>query len=192
MFRRRPVKPAVPPPPPDALGGLDLGRVPPRLQGDVRSAVDAFRRWQQVTASLAGGPLAERLATLGQQVQAGVLELYALAVRVGEVEQVLAALDPEGATATYKAARRQAADGFPPPEMDAVEARFQSVQRMLNVVSDAEEQVHVVDARLLAAVSQGAELALTADPRGLTTMGADLDGVVAQLGAARSALASFG
>jgi peptidoglycan hydrolase-like protein with peptidoglycan-binding domain len=166
--------------------------VPLRLRDEVEGAVHAFRRWQQVTATLVDGPLAERLGELGAQVQAGVLELYALVVRIGEVERVVGALDPDGATAAYKAARRRAADGHPPPELDALEARFQSIQRMLNVVADAEVQVRVIDARLLAAVSRGAELVVTADPRGLTTMSADLDGVVAQLDAARRALASFG
>jgi hypothetical protein len=163
-----------------------------RLRDELDGAVGAYRRWQMVTASLEAGPLTERLAVLGGQVQAGVLELYALAVRVGEVEQVLAALDPEQATAAYKAARRRAADGHPPPEMEALEARFMSVQRLANLVADAEEQLRVVDARLLAAVASGAELAVTADPRGLATMGADLEGVLTQLSAAREALATLG
>jgi hypothetical protein len=173
------------------VGNLDLRRVPQRLQDELDSAVAAYRRWQALTAALAPGPLADRLAVLGGQVQAGVLEVYGLAVRVGEVEQVLAALDPDQATGAFKAARRQAADGHPPPEMDALEARFASVQRLANLVADAEEQLRVIDARLLAAVASGAELAVTADPRGLATMSADLEGVLAQLTAAREALATL-
>jgi hypothetical protein len=163
-----------------------------RLRDELDGAVGAYRRWQGVTASLAPGPLAERVAVLGGQVQAGVLEVYALAVRVGEVEQVLQTLDPDEATAAYKAARRRAADGHPPPEIDALESRFASVQRLANLVADAEEQLRVIDARLLAAVATGAELAITADPRGLATMSADLEGVLTQLTAAREALAALG
>lgn len=191
VFRKR--APGPPPPPADPVGALDLGAVPARLVGAVEQAVDAYRRWQQVTGTVAPGPLADRLQQLGVQVQAGVLELYGTAARVGEVERILQALDPDGATAAYKAARRQASVGQAPPEMEALEARFASVQRMMNLVADAEEQLRGIDARLLAAVARGAEVAITADADagGLTRLGADLDGVIGQLGAVRSALASF-
>ena len=74
----------------------------------------------------------------------------------------------------------------------ALEARFASVQRMLNVVADADEQLRVLDARLLAAVARGAELAVTADTAALASVGSDLEGVVAELGVLRGALTSLG
>lgn len=157
----------------------------------VRQAVDGHRQWVRATAGVAPGPLADRLAVLGSQVQAGVLELYGAARRVAEVEQVTRALDPDAAAAAYKAAKRQAAEGHPPPELDALEARFASVQRMLNVVADADEQLRILDARLLAAVARGAELALTADANALASVGADLQSVVAELGVLRGALTSL-
>jgi hypothetical protein len=181
-----------PPPPADPVGVLDRSVVPGRLLGLVDAAIDGERRWHRVVGAVQPGPLAERLEALGQQVVAGVLELYAVAVRVGEIEGVLAALDPDDATAAYKAAKRRATDGAPVPELDALEARFSSVQRLLNVVADAEQQLQLLDARLLAAVARGAELAVTADPRGLTTMGADLESVVGELGALRTSLVTLG
>jgi hypothetical protein len=174
------------------VGALDRSVVPRRLLGVVDAAIDADRRWHRVVDAVHAGPLADRLDVLGQQVQAGVLELYAVAVRVGEIERIIDALDPADATAAFKAAKRRAADGAPVPELDALEARFSSIQRLLNVVADAEERLPVLDARLLAAVARGAELAVTADPRGLTTMGADLDAVVGELGALRGALVTLG
>jgi hypothetical protein len=180
-----------PPPPPDPVGSLDLAQVPARLQQAVAQAVDAHRRWQQVVAAVSAGPVAERLGVLGGQVVAGVLEVHATALRIGEIDAVLAALDPDGATAAYKAARRAAADGRPPAELDALEARFASVQRIMNAVDDAEARLRVLDARLLAAVARAAEVALVADPTGLVAVGADLDGVVDELGALRGAMASL-
>jgi hypothetical protein len=120
-----------------------------------------------------------------------VLELYGVAVRVGEVEVLLSALDADDATADYKAAKRRVAAGDVVPEHDALAARFASIQRLANVVADAEAQLRVLEARLLAAVAHGAELAVTADPRGLSTMGADLDALVGELGALRGALIGF-
>lgn len=184
MFRKR----AAPPPPVDPVAALDRGAVPPRLVGLVDEAVAAYRRWEQVTARVAAGPLSDRLTMLGDQVRDGVIELHAAAVRVGEAEHVLAALDPDGATAAFKAAKRRAADGPEPPELEALEARFTSVQRMMNLVGDADEQLLVLHARLLASVARCAELALTADAAGLTTIGEDLDVVLVELGALRSAL----
>lgn len=185
MFRKRAEPPA---PPPDPVAALDLAAVPERLRPLVSEAVGSHRRWSQVTAGVAAGPLADRLSMLGDQVRDGVVELHGAAVRIGEAERVLAALDPEAATAAFKAARRRAAEGAAPPELEALEIRFTSVQRMMNLVADAEEQLRVLDARLLAVVARGAELALTADAGGLTEVGEDLDGVLVELGALRTAL----
>lgn len=190
LRRRRP--PADPPTAVDPLADLDLAALPRRLEPVVQQAIDAYRRWEQVVAAVAAGPLADRLTSLGEQVRAGVQEVYATAARVGEVERVLAALDPDGATEAFKAAKRRAAEGRPPAEMEAVEARFTSVQRMLNLVADADEQLRVLDARLLAAVARAAEVALTTDAIGLGTVSSDLDGVVSELGALRGALSSLG
>lgn len=183
MFRKR-----AAPPVQDPLVTLDRAAVPARLLPLVDDAIASFRRWEQVTARVAAGPLADRLAMLGDQVRDGVVDLHAAAVRVGEAEQVLAALDPDGATAAFKAAKRRAAEGDEPPELEALEARFSSVQRMLNLVADADEQLRVLDARLLASVARGAELSLSADAAGLTAVGEDLDDVLVELGALRSAL----
>lgn len=185
MFRRR----AEPPPPvQDPVAALDRAAVPHRLLPLVDEAVASYRRWGDVTARVAAGPLADRLGMLGDQVRDGVLELHAATVRVGEAEHVLAALDPDGATAAFKAAKRRSAEGDDPPELEALEARFASVQRMLNLVADADEQLRVLDARLLASVARGAELALLSDAQGLTAVGDDLDDVLVELGALRSAL----
>ncbi|HEX2577623.1 MAG TPA: hypothetical protein VHK88_14820 [Aquihabitans sp.] len=191
MFRRRRDAESVATPAADPVAALDLAAVPPRLVAVVQGAVEARHRWGAVVAGLAPGPLADRLTELGARIDAGVADVHATAVRVGEAERVLAALDVDGATAAFKAARRRAADGDPPPELEALEARFTSVQRILNSAAEAEERLRVLDARLLAAVARGAEVALTADGDALRSLGDDLDGVVSELGALRSALSSL-
>lgn len=183
MFRKR-----AAPPPVDPIAALDRTIVPARMTPLLDQAIGAYSRWTDVQSTVAAGPLADRLATLGDQVRHGVVELHGASARVGEVERVLAALDPEGATDAYKAAKRRSIDGETPPELAALEARFASVQRMMNQIGDADDQLRVLHAQLLASVAQCAEIALTADPLRLATAGDTLDGVVDQLAALRSAL----
>ena len=175
----------------DPVAHLDPRAVPARLVPVVGEAVQARGRWLALVGTLRPGPLRDRLGELGQRIDAGVLEVYGTAVRIGEVEHVLDALDVREATAAYKAAKRLAAQGSAPPEMDALEARFASLQRMLNVVADAEERLRVLDARLDAAVARGAEVAVTADAGSITSLDADLAHVVAELGALRGAMSSL-
>jgi hypothetical protein len=70
--------------------------------------------------------------------------------------------------------------------VEALRARFASVQRILNAVDDAEQHLRLLDARLGAAVARGAEVALTA--RGEDDLGHELDAVVTELGALRDSL----
>jgi len=171
---------------------LDQTEIPWRFRDEVDRAIDASRRWQAVVAHLSDGPLRDRLVDLGELVSAGVIEVHSTARRIGEVEAVLSTLDPQGATAAYKDARRRAASGHTPPEMDAVEARFASVQRLLNLVADTEDRLRVAETRLLAAVARAAEVAVLADADALAVVGRDLDAVTAELGALREAMASLG
>src|SRR5690606_19644981 len=112
--------------------------------------------------------------------------------RVGEIERVVAALDADEAVAAYKAAKRRAGSGPEPPELPAIEARFVSVQRLLNAATDAEDRLRLLDARLEAAVARAAEVALTADAGRLGDLDADLDGLLLEVGALRSALVDLG
>lgn len=172
-------------------GAIDLNVVPPRLRQDVWDTAQARRRWLAVVDALAPGPLRDRLRALGSRIDAGVVEMHAAAARVGEVERVVAALDPESAAAEYKSARRRAAGGTAPPEMEALEGRFRSVQRLLNLVADTEQQLKVIDARLTAAVAKAAELAFTADDDAIAAVGRDVDGLVEELDALRHAFDSM-
>ncbi len=192
MFGRRRGSDRGPGPGPAAPPALDVSGVPPRLRDEVHRAVDARQRWQAVVVRVAAGPLRDRLEELTARIDAGVADVHATATRIGEVEAVLSTLDPDGAVAAYKAARRRASAGDEPPEMDALAARFASVQRLLNQVADAEERLRVADARLLAAVARAAEVAVGADLTGLPGIDTDLDAVSAELDALRSALTILG
>jgi hypothetical protein len=183
VFRREPDPPA------DPLAHVDPNAVPRRFAGAVADAVGARLRFRHVLEALRPGPLRDRLDELSPKVDAGVLAVWETVQRAAEVERIAAGLDADGALADYKRARR---DPSTPAElMAALEERFESVQRLLNVVDDVDQQLQLLDARLGAAVARAAELAVVAggDPAG--SLDDELDAVVSELGLLRDSLAAL-
>ena len=184
VLRRKPKAPA------DPLAHIDPASAPPRYAAAVADAVAIRRRWHAVVDGLRDGPTKARMAELGQRVDAGVLAVWETVTRAADIERVADSLEAERVTADYKAAKRDpAAD---PALVEALRARFESTQRLLNATDGIEEQLRLLDARLGAAVARGAEVALMATPDGAASLGAELDAVVGELGALRDTLASLG
>jgi hypothetical protein len=182
LFRRRSSEPD------DPVARLDRAKVPRRLDPIVADAIRANTRWRELVSSLEDGPLVARLNEIGERVERGVIDVHGTAVRVGEVERVLATLDPDRAVTEFKRLKRAVDAGAAPPEFDAVRQRFESTQRLLNVVADAEERLRILDARLGAAVARGAEIALTAGGAEFSALDDDLDSVLDELTALRAGL----
>lgn len=183
VFRKKPDPPA------DPVAHVDPGVVPRRFAEAVAEAVGARLRFRHVLDGLRPGPLRDRLGELSPKVDAGVLAVWETVQRAAEVERIAAGLDADGVLADYKRARR---DPSTPPElMAALEERFESVQRLLNVVDDVDQKLRLLDARLGAAVARAAELAVVAtdDPSG--ALGAELDAVVSELGHLRDSMAAL-
>jgi hypothetical protein len=179
MFRRRRSNEAA-----DPLAHVDPSAAPRRFARSVADAVDARRRFRDLVAGLRPGPVRDRLDAMVGQVDTGVAAVWDTVQRAGEMERILAALDPERVTADYKQARRS---GASPEMVAATEARFTSVQRLLNALDDTEQRLRLIDVRLAAAVARAAEVAL-ASGTGADELDAELAGVVDDLGALRSAL----
>lgn len=178
-------------PPDDPLAGIDPRAVAPRFGAAVAAALDARRRYADVVAGIRSGPVHDQLAALAVRVDVGVLAVWETARRATDVARTLGALDPDRVTDDYKRAKRAGDD----PELEAVLAqRFGSVQRLLNTLDDTDERLRLLDARLGAVVAGAAEVALgtvgaSAD---VDALGAELDGVVDDLGALRAALDDLG
>ena len=173
--------------PEDPLAHVDPALVSRRFAVPVADALEARRRYADVVAGAAPGPVRDRLAEAGARLDAGVAGLWDVARRASQVERTLAALDPDRVTDEYKRAKRDGAD----PQLEQVLAqRFASVQRLLNALDDTDDRVRLLDARLGATVATAAEVAL-----GLTApdqVGAELEGVVTELDSLRAALAELG
>lgn len=177
-------------PPEDPLAHVDPALVSPRFSGAVADALDARRRYADVLTGVREGPVRDRLADAAGRLDAGVAAVWEIAQRATQVERTLATLDPDRVTDEYKRAKRGGVD----PELETVLAqRFASVQRLLNTLDDTDERLRLLDARLGAAVAGAAEVALGATgAAGADRLGAELDGVVAELGSLRAALAELG
>ena len=168
----------------DPLAHVDPAAVPRRFAGPVADAVESRRRYHELVAGLRPGAVRDRLAATGERVDAGVAAVWSTAQRAGELERLLASLEPERVTDEYKRAKRSADD----PALEAALAqRFGSVQRLLNALDDTEERLRLLDARLSAAVARVAEVALVGGT-GADEVGAELDTVVEELAALRTAL----
>jgi hypothetical protein len=178
MFRRRRSSDA------DPLAHVDPSAAPRRFAGSVADAVSARRRFRDLVAGLQPGPVRDRLEVMAAQVDVGVAAVWDTAQRAGEMERILAALDPERVTADYKQARRS---GASPDVVAANEARFTSVQRLLNALDDTDERLRLIDVRLAAAVARAAEVALAAGS-GADELDAELTAVIDELGALRAGL----
>jgi len=166
----------------------ELAPLPPRWAPAVAEAVEVRRRWHDVVAGLREGPVRDRLIELGDKIDAGVLAVHATASRAADAERIAAALDADKVTEDYKRAKRD--PSVDPALLDALTARFTSVQRVLNALDDVEQRLRLLDARMGAAVARGAEVALTAGA-GSEEIGQELDAVVAELGALQSSLDSL-
>lgn len=192
MFRRKKVPTEVPQPLPDLDAAVDWNAVPSRLRGHVDDALESFDRWRRLVGRTATGPLRDRLDGWTFRLHDVVQQIVATATQVGEIEAVLRTLDPQRVTDELKAAKRAAAGGPAPAELGALEARFASVQRMMNAVADAEDRLRVLDVRLGAVVAQGAEVAMLGTDAGGDRMDADLDALTVELDALRGALGDLG
>jgi len=170
------------------LAHVDPAAAPRRFAGAVADAVEARRRFRELVDGLRPGPVRDRLSGAGSQVDAGVLAVWDTVQRAGELERVLATLDPERVTDEYKQAKRTDAV---PDVLAAHEARFASVQRLLNALDDTASQLELLDVRLGGAVARAAEVVLAAGA-GADELDADLARLVDDLDALRAGLAEVG
>jgi hypothetical protein len=183
VFRRKPVTP------PDPLAAVDPAAVPARFAAAVADALAARARFDGILSRLQPGPIRDRMVELRGKVDAGVLAVWETVRRAAEVERIAESLDAGEVLARVKAARRDPAT--PPALMAALDAEFESVQRLLNVVDDVGTQLQLLDARLGAAVARAAEVALATAAEPSPLLDGELDAVVSELGALRDSLASL-
>jgi hypothetical protein len=185
VFRRRRAEPA------DPLSAVDLGALPSDYREPVVRATASRAQFQDLLLATREGPLRTRLGELGERVDAGVLAVWRTASQAAAIDRVAATLQPDRILADLKQARRTGADE---ELQEALQARFASTQQLLNARDELKEQLPVLEARLGTAVARAATLTLvdadTFDAE-LTSLSADLDGLVTELDALSAATAEL-
>jgi len=161
---------------------VDLAGLRPRWRATVEEAVSARSRFRALVDRAAAGPMAERLAVLATSIDEGVLATYRTAARAQAAEDALIEMNPEVVNDQLKAAKRRGSEA----EIELLAAQHSSVNRLMNSVDDAEEQLRMLDLRLDAAVARAAELILR--PTDTAAVGQEIDALVTELDALRQAM----
>lgn len=175
--------------------------MPPRWRRPVEVALEHRRRYTELRDLVAAGPLRDRIGSLGDRVDAGVLAVWDLVQRGIVAERVLATIEPDAAMDRVKQARRRLADARRlghdtaalEREVELLAGRHASAQRVWNEVEDLGGRLDALDARLGAVVAHAAELA-AGSAVGATALDvalADLDSAIDSLAATRAALAEL-
>lgn len=147
-------------------------------------AVEARQRYQDLLEGLRPGPVRDRLSQLQARLDDGVSAVWETVQRAGELERVLATLNPDRVTQEYKTAKRSDTGG---ETLEVLQERFASVQRLLNALDQLDERLGLLEARLGGLVARSAEVAL-ASGHGAEQLDDELSAVVVELGALRDGL----
>jgi hypothetical protein len=179
IFRRRSSNRAAEP----LADALDPEAVLPAYRPAVVDAARARGQFHALVAATSPGPLQDRLRELGSGVDSGVLAVWNAVQQAMRLESVVATLDPERVTAELKRAKRSSeADAS---VVEALGARFDSTQRLLNALDELRQRIPVLEARLGTAVARAAELTLTSSTSSsagaLDSLGRELDQLVLEL-----------
>lgn len=155
-------------------------------RGPVKAAMQASARYHQLLRSLPPGPLRDRLGDIGRSIERSVDECWRVAQRGDTLTSALSAID-------VATARRQLAE-LPEDTGDDVvgrslRARLASAERLETVAEGARQRLTELEARLHQAVAAAVELSQRpGEGADATLLSSDVDDVVDQLSALRTAL----
>ena len=162
------------------------GQLSEPWRGYAQQAQGAKRRFDDVVASVAPGPLRERLQTLSARLDEGVEESWRIARRGHEIVGAIGKIDTVTAQAELEDLRRSGADGAQAETVKALQAQLQSVERLTNLAQKSRDRLRLLDARFDELIARTVEVSVgSGDSEGL---GADVDDLVTELEALRVAM----
>lgn len=180
-----------------AGGGVDAMALDDPWREFVWEAQEHRHRFDEATGRARTGPLRERLAAIGQRIEDAVEECWRVARAGQALSEARAAVDVVEAHRDLQAL--VGVDGrLPPPESNlgrtaaALEAQLATAERLDATIADARGRLQLLDARLGEAVTRAIELSVRTDAGDelgpLRGLGDDVEGLVVELEALRSAL----
>ena len=187
-----------------AWGGRVLAAVPkappsPRVpasslsepwRGYATQAEDAKRRFDRVVASVAAGPLRERLQQLSGRLEEGIDESWRIARRGHEIVGAIGQIDTASAQRELAELHRSVGDRAPTPaERDtaqALEAQLASANRLVALADRSRDRLRLLDARFDELVARTVEVSVGGGDTDV--LGNDVDGLVNELESLRIAM----
>jgi hypothetical protein len=150
----------------------------------------AKRRFDHVVASVAPGPLHDRLALLSGRLDDGVDEACRIARRGHEITTAIGEIDTVTAEAELADLRRQLGPHPPSPAqaqtIEALQAQLASAQRLAALSNRSRDRLRVLDARFDELLARTVEVSVGSGDTDV--LGDDVDGLVGELEALRIAM----
>lgn len=160
----------------------------------VLHAQQARNRFDGAVRTTRAGPIRDRLGSIGERIDTGVEDVWRVANRGQELARARAQLDPQSTMAELRQTEAELAStgGTSTHLAAAVEsmhAQLASAERMQRTVTEAEQQLRLLDARLDEAVARAIELSVgSGDEAGLRGLDSDVGDIVGELESLRQAL----
>jgi hypothetical protein len=145
----------------------------------VSAAQSAQRRYNEIVAATAPGPLRSNMESITRNVQRGVEECWLIAKRGDELDRALNRLD-----STSLQTRLDASDDD--ATRTSLQAQLDSAQRIRTTRDDTDRQLRLLNTRLGELLAQAAEVSVGADTT--SDLGSAVDDVVTQLESLRLAI----
>ncbi len=153
-------------------------------RGPVKGAMQAAARYHQVVQSTPPGPVRERLVDIGARIDRGIEECWRVAQRGHALAGELSALDGPGTQRRLVVAVEASDDTL----VQSLRSRLASAERLQVMVDQARRHLVALEARLHEAVATAVEVSQLLGETGGAHLAAEVDEVVDQLVALRSAL----
>ena len=152
----------------------------------VKDAVSARRRFGEVVATTNPGPIRDRLAEIGGNIDTAVQEVWQVARYGDELDEGIGKLDLANVARRIE---RLDGEGSSADAVRALKEQLASGERLRGVAADARQRLEVQDARLNEAVARAIELSLSAsDVSELSGLGDDVETLVDDMEALRQGL----
>ncbi len=161
----------------------------------VRDALSARSQFADAVRRARTGPLADRLGSIGADVEAGVHEAWRIAQAGHSLSDGYQRLDSSQAAARLSQLNQLEAqrplNDTQLATREAAEAELGAAQRMSDAISQAHDKLQLLNARLDEAVTRCIELSVgTAQPDDLSDVASDVSSITSELEALRQAVAA--
>lgn len=162
----------------------------------VEEAVANRMRFDRAVRRARAGPLASRLQEIADRIDAGVDQSWEIAQRGQLLTEARGQVDVQTVRARLQEVQQKLAvpgsssvRGTLEQTAQALDAQLAAARRMEDVISGADAQLRLLDARMAEAVTRAVELSARAgDASDLAGIGQDVEGVVSEMEALRQAL----